>query len=157
MQPFLWAVIPYPAICFVRRLNFTVNRQSPVVLALPLKTLSLFFDFHHFLFSTISMSDVLKAHFRKFISIDDDEVAAVLSYFEARKVEKKENLLTGGEVCREHYFVEKGILRKFFITEKGVERTTEFAIENWWMTDVLAFEGRSVSQFYIQVVERAEL
>ena len=103
------------------------------------------------------MSDVLTAHFRKFISIDDDEVTAVLSYFETKKVKKKENLLTEGEVCREHYFVEKGILRKFFITEKGVERTTEFAIENWWMTDVFAFEGRSVSQFYIQAVERAEL
>jgi len=52
-------------------------------------------------------------------------------------------------------FCPKGILRKFFITEKGVERTTEFAIENWWITDVLAFEGSTPSQFYIQAVEPA--
>lgn len=103
------------------------------------------------------MSDVLKAHLRKFISIDDDEVDEVLSYFETREVKKKENLVTEGEVCKQHFFVQKGILRKFFITEKGVERTTEFAIENWWMTDVFAFESRSASQFYIQAVERARL
>ncbi|GGC39679.1 hypothetical protein GCM10011386_34690 [Parapedobacter defluvii] len=103
------------------------------------------------------MSDVLKAHLARFITINDDEFAEILSYFEHRRAGKKENLLTGGQICGWHYFVNKGILRKFFITDKGSERTTEFAIENWWMTDHLAFEARSVSPFYIQAVEPTEL
>lgn len=107
--------------------------------------------------SKVSMSNVLKAHLSKFIVIDDDEFADILSYFEVQNARKKENLLIEGAVCKRHYFVIKGILRKFFVTDKGVERTTEFAIENWWMTDHFAFEAGSTSQFYIQAVEQAEL
>jgi CRP-like cAMP-binding protein len=66
---------------------------------------------------------------------------------------KKQNLMTEGEICRSMYFVVKGCLRKFFINEKGVEQTTEFAIENWWITDTFAYERQSVSNFSIQSVE----
>ncbi len=103
------------------------------------------------------MSEAFKTHVRKFIAISNDELAAVLQYFRTQHVDKKENLLIEGQVCKSHYFVRKGILRKFFINEKGVERTTEFAIENWWMTDHLAYEAASKTQFYIQAVEKAEL
>jgi CRP-like cAMP-binding protein len=45
----------------------------------------------------------------------------------------------------------------FFIKESGVEQTTQFAIENWWMTDLLAFEKQAPSTFYIQAVEKSEI
>lgn len=51
----------------------------------------------------------------------------------------------------------KGCLRKFFINEKGIEQTTEFAIENWWITDNIAFEHRLPTEFYIQAVENSEI
>jgi hypothetical protein len=50
-----------------------------------------------------------------------------------------------------------GCLRKFFVNEKGIEQTTEFAIENWWMTDILAYEGGLPTEFYIQAVENSEV
>src|SRR5690606_7344096 len=54
-------------------------------------------------------------------------------------------------------FVLKGVLRKFFINEKGTEQTTEFAIENWWLTDNLAYEHQLKTGFYIQAVETSEI
>ena len=82
----------------------------------------------------------LKEHLKKFIDIDPIELEEILSYFNMKSVAKKENILEEGQVCKYHFFVLKGILRKFFVNEKGVEQTTEFAIENWWMTDNMAFE-----------------
>ena len=70
---------------------------------------------------------------------------------------KKENLLVEGQICKSHYFVLNGCLRKFFVNEKGIEQTTEFAIENWWITDNIAFENKLVSEFYIQAVENSEI
>ena len=103
------------------------------------------------------MVELFKAHLDKFVSITDSEFSEIISFFEERTVRKKENLLEEGQICKEHYFVLKGILRKFYINEKGSEQTTEFAIENWWMTDNMAYEHQSQTDFYIQAVEKTEL
>ncbi|GEO07025.1 cyclic nucleotide-binding protein [Adhaeribacter aerolatus] len=103
------------------------------------------------------MSAVFKNHLDKFITISPEEFADVCGYFEQVRVPKKENLLTAGQICKHHYFVLKGCLRKFFINDKGVEQTTEFAIENWWLTDNLAYEKQQPTAFFIQSVEPTEL
>ena len=103
------------------------------------------------------MSELFRNHIGKFITIDDEEFSAVLSFFQMQDVRKKENLLVEGNVCRYNYFVLKGCLRKFFVNEKGIEQTTEFAIENWWITDNISYEHRLPTEFYIQAVENSEV
>ena len=100
---------------------------------------------------------VLKNHIDKFIQITDAEFSGISSFFKQGNVKKKENLLVEGKVCRYNYFVLNGCLRKFFINEKGVEQTTEFAIERWWITDNSAYERRLPTEFYIQAVENSEV
>jgi len=96
-----------------------------------------------------------KAHLDKFITISDEEFTSVLSFFEVREVKKKQDLILSQKVCRSMFFVVKGCLRKFFVNEKGVEQTTEFAIENWWMTDTFAYERQIKTDFCIQAVEKS--
>jgi CRP-like cAMP-binding protein len=103
------------------------------------------------------MSKIFKNHIEKFIKINDEEFLEVLSFFQMQAVKKKENLLIEGNVCKYHYFVLSGCLRKFFVNEKGIEQTTEFAIENWWITDNAAYERRLPTEFYIQAVENSEV
>lgn len=103
------------------------------------------------------MSELFKAHLKKFITITDEEFAGIMNYFEVRTFRKKENLLEEGQVCRHNYFVLKGLLRKFFINEKGVEQTTDFALETWWMTDNFSFERQVPADFSIQTVEKSEV
>jgi len=103
------------------------------------------------------MSEILKAHLQKFITITDEEFAWIMDYFEVKTFAKKQNLLEEGQICRANFFVTKGILRKFHLNEKGVEQTTEFAIETWWMTDNISFEHRTPSEFHIQAVEKTEV
>jgi len=101
--------------------------------------------------------EIFRAHLEKFIQIDDVTFERISKYFNINSVAKKENMLEEGQICRYHYFVLKGMLRKFFVNEKGVEQTTEFAIENWWLTDNMAYENKLVSSFYIQAVEKSEV
>ena len=103
------------------------------------------------------MPERFKNHINKFAPISDAEFAAIREYVEIRTFRKKENLLTEGQICRSHFFVLQGLLRQFFINEKGQEQTTEFAIENWWITDQLAFESQTASGFSIQAVEKSEV
>lgn len=103
------------------------------------------------------MSQIFKFHLDKFITISDEDFVSILDYFEIKTFGKKENLLEEGQVCRHNYFVTKGLLRKFYLNEKGIEQTTEFAIETWWMTDNISYEHKTPSEFYIQTVEKTEL
>ena len=103
------------------------------------------------------MSEIFKNHIEKFTEINDEEFSEILAFFQTQQVRKKENLLVEGNVCKYHYFVLRGCLRKFFVNEKGIEQTTEFAIENWWITDNIAYERRLPTAFYIQAVENSEI
>jgi len=103
------------------------------------------------------MSERFRSHIRKFVEISDDEYSDILAFFQTQEVKKKTNLLVEGKVCKYNYFVLSGCLRKFFVNEKGVEQTTEFGIEGWWLTDNISFEHQCPSEFFIQAVENAEV
>lgn len=99
--------------------------------------------------------ETFKAHLDKFITLSEEDFSSVMSFFKIIEIKKKENLMLGGEACRSIYFVVSGCLRKFFINAKGIEQTTEFAIENWWITDTFAFERQITSEFTVQAVEKS--
>lgn len=103
------------------------------------------------------MSQIFRKHLEKFISVSDEEFEAILAYFKTIRVSKKEILQQEGKICRCHYFVLTGCLRKFMMNEKGVEVTTEFALETWWLSDNRSFEFQLESLFSIQAVENSEI
>src|SRR5947199_7895008 len=99
------------------------------------------------------MSKVLLEHISRFIKISIEEHNQILHYFTSHTFSKKQNLHEEGKVCKSNYFVEKGCLRMFFINEKGIEQTIQFALENWWLSDYTSFSSQKPSDFYIQAVE----
>ena len=78
---------------------------------------------------------------------------AILSYFTFQKALKKQDLQEANKPCDTLCFVIQGCMRSYYIKPTGLEQTVDFAIENWWLTDYLAFEQRKPSSFYLQAVE----
>jgi CRP-like cAMP-binding protein len=103
------------------------------------------------------MSEKLIEHFRKYITIDAGDESDILRFFNQKSFAKKDNLLEVNAICNTHFFVVKGCVRLFFVDEKGVEQTIQFAIENWWITDYLAFENQAKAEFTIQAVEPTDV
>ncbi len=99
----------------------------------------------------------LKEHIAKFVDFSDDDFEAILNYFTLIKVPKKQNLSLQGKICPSNYFVLNGCLRLFFLNEKGVEQTVQFALENWWLSDYASFSGQKLAEFSIQTVEDSEI
>lgn len=102
----------------------------------------------------IQNSEIFIQHLKKYGHIEPQQISGILSFFKRTRYRKKESLMTAGQICQEHFFVESGCLRMYFVDEKGVEHTTQFAIESWWMTDHLSFLNQSGTGFYIQAVEK---
>lgn len=103
------------------------------------------------------MSQNLKNHIEKFVENSGQDYLKILKYITVINVAKKQNLLIEGKICKSNYFVSKGCLRLFFINEKGVEQTIQFALENWWLADYTSFSSQKPSEFYIQAVEKSEV
>lgn len=99
------------------------------------------------------MSRELIQHIRQFTQLTDDQADFIAASITERKVLKKELLLIAGDVCKANHFVVSGCLRMFFTDEQGNERTIQFAIENWWMTDYTSKDRKVPSQYCIQAVE----
>jgi len=96
-------------------------------------------------------------HIKKFTDLDKEDTLVLSSLLKSFSVKKKQFLLEEGQVCRANYFVVKGCLRLYFIDIKGAEHTTQFAIENWWISDLTSFLFQKPSEFYIQASEATEI
>ncbi|MGO1648813.1 MAG: Crp/Fnr family transcriptional regulator [Sphingobacterium sp.] len=103
------------------------------------------------------MHSKLIDHFRKYTTFDQAEDSEILSYFEYKSYLKKEIIQEEGAPCMHHFFVLEGCLRQFFLSENGVQHTTQFAIENWWITDYMAFATQSPAAFSLQAVEPTQV
>ena len=99
--------------------------------------------------------DQLKKHMQIFTSISEEEFLDSVQYFEEFSVKKKEMIQRAGTISTYNYFIVSGCIRSFFINQKGVEQTIDFAIENWWLTDLFSYINQQNSEFYIQAVENS--
>ncbi|WP_205512818.1 Crp/Fnr family transcriptional regulator [Longitalea arenae] len=99
----------------------------------------------------------LTNHIRKFCPIEAEKIHLLESYFEHRTYRKKEVLLSEGQRCHEKYFIVKGCVHLYYLKQNGVEQTTDFALENWWTSDFMAFQTGSMAQFSIRAVETTQV
>jgi CRP-like cAMP-binding protein len=105
----------------------------------------------------LGMTDLLKQHINKHISISDYEMEEFCKLFQVKTAKKKSFLLREGEVCKFEGFVNKGLFKVFHIDKDGVEQILYFATENWWLTDIDSFTNAKPSSFSIQALEDSEV
>lgn len=76
---------------------------------------------------------------------------------EVKRVPKKTLLLQPGDICQFEAYVNEGCLRTYYINEDGVEVNLQFAIEDWWISDIGSFQQQIPSRLFIETLENCEL
>ena len=99
------------------------------------------------------MKEQIKRYFNRYVDLNDIEIDMIYSKLTAKTFQKKEFLLKENTVCRYNYFILKGVVRSFYIDKKGHEKITQFAIDNWWATNMESFINETPSTQYIQAIE----
>lgn len=92
-----------------------------------------------------------------YIEINETEWALCHSSFKTASFKKRDVLLKQGDVCNNIYFVVSGLLRIYFLDEKGEEKTFHFCLENTFATDYESFLKEIPSSFSIQAMENTEV
>ncbi|WP_282088208.1 Crp/Fnr family transcriptional regulator [Aquimarina algiphila] len=77
--------------------------------------------------------------------------------FERVILTKGEIVLKAGERVTDQYYVYDGCLRTFFIDKAGKEHTIQFAIQDWWISDYIAFFTGEKAVLNIECIQNAVL
>jgi len=103
------------------------------------------------------MSDLLLANIAKHISLNDKEKELFLSYLSAKKIRKRQYLVQEGEHSKYSAFVLSGCLRSYFIDANGFEHILQFAIEDWWIADMMSITTQKPGNLAIDALEDSEV
>ena len=103
------------------------------------------------------MSQLFINNIQKHIHLNEDEVQLVLSVMKPKKLKKKQYFMTEGDVCQNTAFVLSGCLRSYFTDSNGFEHNLQFAIEDWWMADMMSFTTQKPGRLNIEALEDSEM
>ncbi len=93
-----------------------------------------------------------------FVENLDAETQTELAEITVRKqFAKGEFLLRQDEICRQSFFIERGIVRKFYLTEDGKEITTELCFADDLAVSFQSYTLQTPSLEFIQATENTEV
>ena len=101
--------------------------------------------------------DRLRKHIEEIVPLGDEEFAYVQSFFTLKRVKKHQYLIQEGDDANFEYLILTGIFRMFYLDEEGKEYIVQFAGENWWMADYLAYFKEKKAKLHITCMANAEV
>ncbi|MEK8180591.1 Crp/Fnr family transcriptional regulator [Flavobacterium buctense] len=102
------------------------------------------------------MAQILE-NISKIVTLSPEEELLFLSKIETKHYKAKTVILSAGEVCKDSYFVNSGLLRSFTINDNIVEHVLSFACEGWWIGDMYSLLSQKPGNLFIEVLEDAEV
>jgi CRP-like cAMP-binding protein len=106
---------------------------------------------------TIMTYDRILAYVSRYVSLTEEETDFFTSLLKLRSLRKRQYLVQAGDVCRYECFVNSGCLRTYSIDDKGQEHVVQFAIEDWWTSDLYSFLTQTPAAYHIEALEDSEL
>jgi CRP-like cAMP-binding protein len=97
----------------------------------------------------------LRRHIEEIVTLTDEEFDQVSAYFVPLAVDKKTLLIKTGQRVISEYLVVKGCLKTFAMDEAGNEFITQFATENWWVSDYPAYIQKTPAELNVQALENS--
>jgi CRP-like cAMP-binding protein len=86
-------------------------------------------------------------------NLSEDDKAALFDKMQLMHLPAKTLLSKPGDICPYEAYVVKGLVRTYFINDKGDEVTIHFAKEDWWVGDVASFSLQRPSMLSIETLE----
>lgn len=98
-----------------------------------------------------------KEHFKQFIynrvAMSPEELEELAASFNIRKVKKKQFIVQPDFIVRHRTFVAQGALRSYVVDGNGIEHTIQFAVEDWWISDINSYQYQKPATMFIAALE----
>jgi CRP-like cAMP-binding protein len=91
------------------------------------------------------------------IQSKEEDFELIVSILQKKTFKKGEMILNKGEICKETFFIIKGIVRSFQILPNGNEKTYELSVENRLFTEHTSFLSQTPSTDFMEAIEDTEV
>ncbi|MBB6273890.1 CRP-like cAMP-binding protein [Pedobacter cryoconitis] len=98
----------------------------------------------------------LKHHINEIITLTDDELNEIFTFFSKKKYKKHQYIVQEGDLKAYEHFILKGIVKSSYTDNEGKEHIMQLAAENWWFSDTNAFNNGTVTTMNIDCLENTE-
>ncbi len=103
------------------------------------------------------MTKLFIDNIEKYFTLSEAEKETILGLTQIKKLRKKEFLLLEGEVSKCSAFVLSGCLRSYFVDTNGFEHILQFALEDWWITDMMSITTQTAANLNIDAIQDSDL
>jgi CRP-like cAMP-binding protein len=90
---------------------------------------------------------------RNFVNLTDEETDRFYSAFKEIKVRKRQLIVQPNFIATHRYFVIKGALKAYVISDDGQEHSIQLAIEEWWISDYNSYILQQPANMFVMAVE----
>lgn len=111
----------------------------------------------YFWFGTCMNSDLILKNIARHITLKESEKSFFLSLLEPKMLKRKELFLQAGTVCKQSAFVVKGALKSHTIDSEGKSHILNFAIQDWWISDLYSLFSGQPAVLNIEAVAESEV
>ncbi len=101
---------------------------------------------------TIEKIEDIYQHFETYIKLSEDLKSELTNRLKPIIFKKGELVLDANQICKESYFIRKGVLRTYFLKD-GKEISEYFSSANEWVNSPKSFMQRKKDMYYIDAVE----
>jgi CRP-like cAMP-binding protein len=105
--------------------------------------------------NTIEQTKVIFQHFEKYIELSDTLKSELRDRIIPITFKKGELVHNADNICKKSYFIQKGLLRTYFIKD-GKEISEYFSAENEWVNSPRSFMQQQLDIYYIDALEQTE-
>ena len=92
-------------------------------------------------------------YLKQYSHLSEEEMGFIRPHLFIEEIDRGDFYLKSGDVQTQMAFVCQGLLRRYFINEKGNEITTGFTKENQYATDYPAFIRQKPTKYFMKCLE----
>lgn len=90
---------------------------------------------------------------KRYTPLNRDDEKQFVAIVKTKEVKRKEFIIQPNTICLHQSYVLKGAFRSYFVNDKGIEHTIQFAIEDWFISDFSSYINQKLASLYIEALE----
>jgi len=100
--------------------------------------------------------ETLLRHIQKTCSLEEKDNALFMRYFKPIAFNRKELILSNGNISHHLYFVLSGTLHHFFTDQQGQQYSCSFALPGTFITDLESFSNQRPSTHSVEALNQSQ-
>lgn len=101
--------------------------------------------------------DLFIKYIQRQIVLSNEELAEFTAAFLYKKIKKKQFIIQPDFPAKYRTFVLKGAFRSYVIDHDGVDHTIQFALEDWWISDINSYLYQKPATMFVVAIEDSEV